>query len=720
MSSKFKAYLLSVLSGLLLAFSNAPFDLAFLAWVALVPLFLAVRGKSLKDTLVLFVSTGSIFSAAIYNGAAAAGLLFFFTIVLIVSVDFAVFGLLQYAVFKRFQNGFVQVFLPAIVWTAIEQINANTIIKIPVHLGLSQNIHPMLIQSASIGGIFAVSFLVVLVNSAIAFLLHAFMEQNREGKAFPELAPKLAAPVVALLLFGANWGYGSWVLHQPIASNTTIKVATLQPLIESQIYENAWIRKENRKLLRDRFAELTEEAIRTGPQMIFWPEDGNGFYNMRIPVLRNAIFRMAKENHMAFILGSRDLDEHGEMFNSIFSVSDEGTLLGRYDKNYLVPFTEHYTSGREYSVLQTSQGRMAPAICFESILPSVLRRGTKQGAKFLFVSVSDASTRTSSLAMHHARLSVFRAVENGRYLVRAANTGPSMIIDPYGRVLKQSAFYKKGIMTGEIKLLDSLTPFTRFGFLFGWINVLIAVIVSGYLLATRTKSTAPAKAPAPGKKKVTGKQTNPELVLTRWKTRITSPATLHLTTSIGLHSILFIGMIVGSLAIVNVKAGLGMSISDAVRNVLPIRQNKPENISEQFMQAKSNTCGPAALAYLLSFYGQETTEADVMQHVNLQENGSSMLDLAGAANALGFDTQGWRQNYAALMKESLPVIAYINNNHYVVVNQVASNELILFDPAIGHASVPRWVFAKMWNGYVLLIRMKPISQSLDAIPDTTS
>jgi ABC-type bacteriocin/lantibiotic exporter with double-glycine peptidase domain len=133
-----------------------------------------------------------------------------------------------------------------------------------------------------------------------------------------------------------------------------------------------------------------------------------------------------------------------------------------------------------------------------------------------------------------------------------------------------------------------------------------------------------------------------------------------------------------------------------------------DKVTDRFLQAGSNTCGPAALAYVLNQFGEEVHEADISEHVDLTELGTNMLELQKAATDYGFEAIGYDGNYAALRQLPLPLIAYINNNHYVVVIKVTDTDAWLFDPAIGHIQVSRFWFEKVWNGYMLLVRMRPI------------
>jgi len=97
-----------------------------------------------------------------------------------------------------------------------------------------------------------------------------------------------------------------------------------------------------------------------------------------------------------------------------------------------------------------------------------------------------------------------------------------------------------------------------------------------------------------------------------------------------------------------------------------------------------------------------------------------MLELKKVATLNEFQAIGVRENYKALMEEPLPVIAYINDSHYVVVNKITDRHVWVFDPALGHVKISRSLFEQAWNGYLLLIRMLPIQKSIVQVTEGTN
>jgi predicted double-glycine peptidase len=151
----------------------------------------------------------------------------------------------------------------------------------------------------------------------------------------------------------------------------------------------------------------------------------------------------------------------------------------------------------------------------------------------------------------------------------------------------------------------------------------------------------------------------------------------------------------------------------------PINTLQPDKVTQKFLQAKYNSCGPAVLAYIFSYFGKDTLEKELIRKMALTERGTSMLELKRVATENGFQAAGVKENYQALMAEPLPVIAYINDSHYVVVIKITPYHVSVFDPAIGHVQISRSIFERAWNGYLLLIRMPPIQDSIVSTTDET-
>ncbi len=129
----------------------------------------------------------------------------------------------------------------------------------------------------------------------------------------------------------------------------------------------------------------------------------------------------------------------------------------------------------------------------------------------------------------------------------------------------------------------------------------------------------------------------------------------------------------------------------------------PADKKEQFLQQKSNTCGPAALSYLFNMYGLMVDEDQIAQLANTNSQGTSLKDLIDCAKKYGFKAWGEQQNLQGLIECPKPVIAHINNSHFVTVEKISETNIILFDPLFGRMRMSLQMFESIWSGYVAII-----------------
>jgi len=175
-----------------------------------------------------------------------------------------------------------------------------------------------------------------------------------------------------------------------------------------------------------------------------------------------------------------------EYFNSALLLDRFGKLTGRYNKQHLVPFGEYvplrtylwfvkplvellgdFTPGDSFDPLQTEKINAGVLICFESIFPEIARRETAAGANLLVSMTNDAWYGRSSAPHHSWAMTVMRAVENKRSLVRAANTGISGFVEPTGTIRTELPMFHSAALAETMVLLTERTVFTRGGHWFG-------------------------------------------------------------------------------------------------------------------------------------------------------------------------------------------------------------------------------------------------------------
>jgi len=445
------AHILAVVAsglGFVLAFPQP--DLGFLGWITLVPLLLATHRRTPRAAFWL----GFLWGLVAYGGAFWWSTTFGVAVWALLSALGAVFpGLAMLAVaWIEHDHDSPWMFLwIAAVWTAVEFLRSQGALGFPwALLGASQHQSPTVVQIASVTGIYGVSFLVMLVNAALYVIL------TRRAVIVPVCGTGIA---VAGALF-----WGVTVLRHPVPA--TLIAAVVQPNFPVRAGGDP---ASARRALDD-LERLTHEAAQRGARLIVWPETASPADILTGPVLA-PVRSWARADRVSVIATSLE----GGRTNSAFAVAPSGRLVGRYDKVRLVPFAESGEQpGRPPAILGTPEGRLGMAICFESIFPEIARQAVRDGAVMLAVITNDAWFDGRTAPAQHAALAPFRAVEEGRYLLRAANQGISAIIDPRGRTLDELPLGRQGILSAAVAPLYGLTVYARIGDAFGWSVVAVA------------------------------------------------------------------------------------------------------------------------------------------------------------------------------------------------------------------------------------------------------
>ena len=455
--------------GFALALPSA--DFGFVAWITLVPLLLAVRHRSPRAAF----SLGYLWGITAYGGALWWMTTFGGAVWGLIAALVAIFPALAVLVInwiERDHDGPWIFLWIASVWTAVEFLRSQGPLGFPwALLGASQHRAIPIIQIASITGIYGVTFLVALVNGVLYAML------TRRAEPFPVVVS--IAIVAAALLWGVSG------LRHPFPA--TFMAAALQPNFSTRPGRGSATVARDLAVLR----QLTHEAAVRGAALIVWPETASPVDLFGAGGALGTIRSWARSDRVSVLATSFEQT----LTNSVFSLAPSGTLTGRYDKVRLVPFAEAgERPGIAPALLPTPQARIGIAICFESIFPEIARRSVLQGADLLAVVTNDAWFDGRTAPAQHSALAPFRAIEEGRYVVRAANQGISAIFDPFGRVLGELPLGARGVLTARVAPISGLTVYARIGDAFGWATVLVAV----GLVLPRALAFVAAEVEAPG------------------------------------------------------------------------------------------------------------------------------------------------------------------------------------------------------------------------------
>jgi len=476
---------LAVLSGVLLFLSFPKFGHGVLAWVALAPLLIALHGAEGRLGLRLGYVAGATSALGVLYWTALVvvqygglSLPVGIAVMTLLCLAFAVFPALFGWVVARWSSalGPPALLLAPVAWVATEILRAHTFFEFPwCLLGYSQHTHLPFIQIASVAAVYGVSFLVAMTSALLAYVAVETRPKHRR-------AALVALPVLVV----GVWAWGTWTMGGGVPESGRITVGLVQGGIAQ---EDKWV-PENAMQNIGRHLKLTEDAAAAGAQLVVWPESAVPFLFDESPSLAEALRGVVRRHSIYLLFGNDDRDPR-HIYVGAKMLTPTGELVYRYHKIQLVPFGEYvplqplltlggrvaaklvqevsdFTPGREATVAEAAGHRLGGFICYEAIFPHLVRRFPAQGAELLVNITNDAWYGRTSAPYQHLAMTVFRAVENGRYLVRAANTGITAVVDPRGRVLAQTPLFVPTVLVREVPFVSGRTFYSRYGDVFAW------------------------------------------------------------------------------------------------------------------------------------------------------------------------------------------------------------------------------------------------------------
>lgn len=504
-------------SGLLLALSYPRVSFFPLAWFALVPLLLSLaRASSLRETLFRTAAAGSVFFLI---GLSWLRFVTFFGWIFVALFETCFFFLLGFFFYQAFKikNFFLRLLGLSSAWMAVEIVRS----ELPVFglgwnlLAYSQTPWLEMLQFAGVAGAYGLGFLMFAVN----VLIFEFVRALREKGAYSGLSPRLLLgrsgfPLLsAVILAGALWVYGFLTIQKDNPQEAdSIRVSVVQGNIPQSVKWEVMAREQIIQI----YTKLTELASYDVPHLILWPEASfPGFFNVDGEAARvNDIVRKVET---PVVLGAPYYESRKRVFNSAYLLGSDGSVQKTHHKLKLVPFGEYvplgqalswlepiaetlgvsdFSPGKELTVFELEKPKIpfSVLVCFEDAFPRLARSFAEKGIRFFAVMTNDAWFGVSGAPYQHLQASVFRAVENGLPLVRAANTGVSAVISKRGEILGQvekdgRGTFVTGFKTVSVPLEETRTLYRRGGWAVPYLVSLIAALFFFALhLRTQRKS----------------------------------------------------------------------------------------------------------------------------------------------------------------------------------------------------------------------------------------
>jgi apolipoprotein N-acyltransferase len=408
----------------------------------------------------------------------------------------AVFAVLLGRAVRRF--GVRGVWLSPLFWVATEWVRSWLGTGFPwVLLGASQARVVPVAQLASVTGVYGLSCLVALASAALAAVSLSRRRAHVRGA--------LAVGVLVVLIAVA--GVARVDVGALTSAGRVLRVGIVQGSIEQDVKWSPAFREPTVA----RYLSLSREALIRGASLVVWPESSTPFFFEIESALAEPVRRLAAETRTPFLIGTDEYERRSEggvyvdrSYNSAVLVGADGLTHGAYRKMHLVPFGEYvplkrllffvaplveqvsdFAPGTDPVILDLgaggqggSGGHVSVSICYESVYPAIARTFVQRGSELLVTITNDAWFGRSSAAYQHFDQGVLRAIEEGRYMVRAANTGVSGVVDPYGRVVAETPLFEPTQVVEDVRLLDVRTIYNRTGDLIAWLSLVASAFVA--------------------------------------------------------------------------------------------------------------------------------------------------------------------------------------------------------------------------------------------------
>ena len=519
---------LAGLSGLMLTASFSPIDLDWIAWISLIPLLVSIEDKSPLVALKLGLFAGlSHYLTLIYwivvvlSHYGNINLILSLATLLLLSLYLALYIAIFAFILVSFKKNRLSSFWGASIWVALEYARAHIMTGFPwCLLGYSQYSRLPLIQISDMAGVYGISFVIVLINLVIYSVASPVIKkkilgyrigyesrvtdyEHNKHNGHPLRVIGIEAALTCLLIgFILVYGYHNLKEKADMDSKGKgLRTVIVQGNIDQSIKWNPDFQEKTLAIYR----ELSEKSLDFRPQIIIWPETAVPLFFQDKSYLSKEVFKAAKIANSNILFGSPAyLRDKGTIhyYNRAYIISEDREL-GRYDKVHLVPFGEYvplkkyipfvhrivpaagdFSPGKRVKPINVPDLDIGVLICFEAIFADISRKLAIQGAELLVNITNDAWFGHTSAPYQHLSMAVFRCVENGLPMARAANTGISAFILADGRIVDKSGLFVTDALQKEINIRHNKTFYSQFGDIFA-IILLLATIIRFFWILTK-------------------------------------------------------------------------------------------------------------------------------------------------------------------------------------------------------------------------------------------
>ncbi len=468
-----------------------------LVWVCLAPLLVVLLEEpsgvrsfalGLGSGLIFFIGTCHWISAVLqtYGGLSQIGSVLVF---LLLALHLSLFyGIFAWTIAKiSMTSSMVALAGAPALWVATEYLRAHVLTGFPwCLLGYGLVDAENLSQLGAFCGVYGLSFLAMAINAALAGFI---------------VRPSRRSAGILIGVIACTAGLALGFDLKKVDRAPTFLARIVQTNID---LNQSWDHKSKFALLAQledlsHFQVSQPARDSKGLRLILWPETPAPFYFNHDIEFRTVTERIASSNHAYFVCAFVDFrGPERDPFNSVALLSPAGQLISQYDKIHLVPFGEYvpysdvffflkkisteagnFRAGDRVVVSRLEHDKMLGTfICYEAVVPDLVRQFSRNGSQVFVNVTNDAWFGESAAPFQHLLMARMRAIENRRYLLRAANNGISAVIDPRGRVISFVARNQRTAFDAPFDFESKMTIYAVWG---DWFP-LVCGITSGGLL----------------------------------------------------------------------------------------------------------------------------------------------------------------------------------------------------------------------------------------------
>lgn len=481
----------ALLTSVLLVLSFPDYNQSPLIWLALVPLILLCQSSGFITAFLFGLLSGTVAAFGIFFWIfEVPGFRWYHFIILGTYLGLYPALWCSGVSFLRKYRYAALIAIPAL-WCSLDYLkNHIGFMAFPwASLAHSQHENISLIQLASYAGEYGVTFLIVMINAAVAL---AFATKTWR---------LIVAPVLTVVVIYC-WGLAELSFPD---TGKQFKVTAVQPAFT----RNDRRSDEDLSGSIEKLGKLTISIASEQPDLVVWPETAVGKIATDNRVL-DSIKHISSSVNAPIITGSSEVLKFAEreeiqnkvsfnnlLYNSAYLIDSSNPLVPPYRKRRLVPFSEYnpepvlirfptwlvsdsfnITAGDSSVHFQIDDYLVSPIICWENLFGDSILELAREGSDLIVQLTNDNRFGKTAAPIQHNIASVFRAVENRIPVVIASNTGPSQIIDQYGRVVGEVPhLFEEGVVTVLLSLRQDQTFYTRYGDLFSKVCITVTLIL---------------------------------------------------------------------------------------------------------------------------------------------------------------------------------------------------------------------------------------------------